>query len=116
MKKKFLFIELGFILLSCAFTSCSSGEDIIPSVPIEKPIAVSNVALDKASLELLVDSTAQLTATTWTVNYPAAQLTLEAGKLYTFTATLGADAHITLDAGAVNISDWSEGDQINIGR
>ena len=55
-------------------------------------------------------------ATTWTVSYPATQLTLEAGKLYTFTATLGADAHITLDAGAVNISDWSEGDQINIGR
>ena len=56
-------------------------------------------------------------ATTWTVSYPAEQqLTLEAGKLYTFTATLGADACITLDAGAVSISDWSEGDQINIGR
>ena len=54
-------------------------------------------------------------ATIWTVSYPATQLTLEAGKLYTFTATLGADAHITLDAGAVNISDWSEGDPINIG-
>ena len=61
-------------------------------------------------------SAVPLRTTTWTVNYPAAQLTLEAGKLYTFTATLGADAHITLDAGAVNISDWSEGDQINIGR
>lgn len=56
-------------------------------------------------------------ATIWTVSYPSEQqLTLEAGKLYTFTATLGADACITLDAGAVSISDWSEGDQINIGR
>lgn len=56
-------------------------------------------------------------ATIWTVSYPAEQqLTLEAGKLYTFTAALGADACITLDAGAVSISDWSEGDQINIGR
>ena len=56
------------------------------------------------------------TATTWTVSYPATQLTLEAGKLYTFTATLGADAHITLDAGAVSIRDWSEGETINVGR
>ncbi len=56
-------------------------------------------------------------ATIWTVSYPGEQqLTLEAGKLYTFTAALGADACITLDAGAVSISDWSEGDQINIGR
>ena len=55
-------------------------------------------------------------ATTWTVSYPATQLTLEAGKLYTFTATLGADACITLDAGAVSISDWSEGETINVGR
>ena len=55
-------------------------------------------------------------ATTWTVNYPAQQLTLEAGKLYTFTATLGADAHITLDAGDVSISDWEDGSTINVGR
>lgn len=55
-------------------------------------------------------------ATTWTVNYPAKQLTLDAGKLYTFTATLGADAHITLDAGAVSISDWEDGSIINVGR
>ena len=55
-------------------------------------------------------------ATTWTVSYPATQLTLEAGKLYTFTAALGADACITLDAGAVSISDWSEGETINVGR
>lgn len=57
------------------------------------------------------------TTTTWTVSYPAQQLTLDAGKLYTFTATLGADAHITLDAAsAVSISDWATGEQINIGR
>ena len=56
------------------------------------------------------------TATTWTVSYPDEQLTLEPGKLYTFTATLGADACITLDAGAVSISDWSEGETINVGR
>ena len=55
-------------------------------------------------------------ATIWTVSYPAKQLTLEAGKLYTFTAALGADACITLDAGAVSISDWSEGETINVGR
>ena len=56
------------------------------------------------------------TATTWTVNYPAQQLKLDAGKLYTFTATLGADAHITLDAGDVSISDWEDGSTINVGR
>ena len=55
-------------------------------------------------------------ATIWTVSYPAKQLTLEPGKLYTFTAALGADASITLDAGAVSISDWSEGETINVGR
>ena len=56
-------------------------------------------------------------ATTWTVSYPGEQqLTLEAGKLYTFTAALGADASITLDAGAVSISDWIEGETINVGR
>lgn len=55
--------------------------------------------------------------TTWTVNYPAEQLTLEPGKLYTFTATLGANAHITLDAEeSVTISDWATGETINIGR
>lgn len=61
-------------------------------------------------------STSNGTATTWTVSYPATQLKLEPGKLYTFTATLGADAHITLDAGSVSISDWTEGNAINIGR
>lgn len=56
-------------------------------------------------------------ATTWTVNYPAQQLKLDAGKLYTFTATLGADAHITLDAkDAVSITDWTPGETINVGR
>lgn len=55
--------------------------------------------------------------TTWTVSYPATQLTLEAGKLYTFTATLGANAHITLDTEeSVTISDWATGSEINIGR
>lgn len=54
--------------------------------------------------------------TTWTVNYDG-QLILDAGKLYTFTITLGADAHITLDAeNAVSISDWTEGSTINVGR
>lgn len=57
------------------------------------------------------------TATTWTVSYPAAQLTLEAGKLYTFTITLGKDAHITLDAqNAVTIAPWATGSEINVGR
>lgn len=55
--------------------------------------------------------------TTWTVSYPAEQLTLEPGKLYTFTATLGGSAHITLDAEeSVTISDWATGETINIGR
>ena len=55
--------------------------------------------------------------TTWTVSYPAAKLTLEAGKLYTFTITLGKDAHITLDAqNAVTIAPWATGSEINVGR
>lgn len=55
--------------------------------------------------------------TTWTVSYPAAQLTLEAGKLYTFTIGLGKDAHITLDAqNAVTIASWETGETINVGR
>lgn len=57
------------------------------------------------------------TATTWTVSYPADQLTLEAGKLYTFTIGLGKDAHITLDAqNAVTIAPWATGSEINVGR
>ena len=57
------------------------------------------------------------TATTWTVSYPAQQLTLEAGKLYTFTITLGKDAHITLDAAdAVSIAPWGQGSTINVGK
>lgn len=54
--------------------------------------------------------------TTWTVSYPADQLTLEAGKLYTFTIGLGKDAHITLASGAVTIADWATGSEINVGR
>lgn len=55
--------------------------------------------------------------TTWTVSYPEAQLTLEAGKLYTFTIGLGKDAHITLDAqNAVTIAPWATGSEINVGR
>ena len=57
------------------------------------------------------------TATTWTVRYPGEQqLTLEAGKLYTFTAALGAYAYISIKASDVSISDWSEGETINVGR
>ena len=56
------------------------------------------------------------TATTWTVSYPAHQLTLKAGKLYTFTIGLGKDAHITLASGAVSVGQWAPGDQINVGR
>jgi hypothetical protein len=55
--------------------------------------------------------------TTWAVSYSAAQLTLEAGKLYTFNITLGKDAHITLDAqNAVTIAPWATGSEINVGR
>lgn len=57
------------------------------------------------------------TATTWTVSYPARQLTLEAGKLYTFTVGLGKDAHITLDAAdAVTIAPWNVGSEIQVGK
>lgn len=57
------------------------------------------------------------TASTWTVSYPARQLTLEAGKLYTFTIGLGKDAHITLDAaGAVTIAPWNVGSEIQVGK
>ena len=55
------------------------------------------------------------TKTTWTVNYPDNQLSLEAGKLYTFTVTLGQDSHITLDAqNAVTIAPWEEDEDIVI--
>lgn len=54
--------------------------------------------------------------TTWTVSYPAQRLTLEAGKLYTFTITLGKDAHITLGRNAVSIAGWGPGEQIEVGK
>lgn len=56
------------------------------------------------------------TISTWTVSYPARQLTLEAGKLYTFTIGLGKDAHITLASGAVTIANWAAGSTINVGK
>lgn len=56
--------------------------------------------------------------TEWIVNYPAGRsLTMEAGKLYTFTVTLSKDAHITLDTeNAVTIAEWGEGSQISVGK
>lgn len=57
------------------------------------------------------------TAITWTIRYPAKQLKLDAGKLYTFTITLDRDSHITLDAeDAVSIASWTDGSIINVGR
>ena len=59
------------------------------------------------------------TTTTWTVNYPEQQLTLAAGKLYTFTITLGKDAQITLNAqNAVSVGDWvtDSDSEINVGK
>lgn len=57
-------------------------------------------------------------STTWIVNYPAGEsLTMEAGKLYTFTITLGKDAHITLDTeNAVTVDSWVTGSQISVGK
>lgn len=56
--------------------------------------------------------------TEWIVNYPAGRsLTMEAGKLYTFTITLGKDAHITLDTeNAVTVDSWVPGSQISVGK
>lgn len=51
----------------------------------------------------------------WTVNYTGT-LTLEAGKLYTFTVTLGGDSQVTLGSNSVTISGWTTGDQIIIGK
>lgn len=51
----------------------------------------------------------------WTVNYTGT-LTLDAGKLYTFTVTLGGDSQVTLGSGSVTISGWTAGDQIIIGK
>ena len=54
--------------------------------------------------------------TTWKVS-SSTDITLEAGKLYTFTITLGKDAHITLDAAnAVSIAPWGQGSTINVGK
>ena len=61
--KKFRLYYLCLLLLPFALPGCGSSEEPLPPAPVEKPIAVSSVALDKTSLELLVDSTAQLTAT-----------------------------------------------------
>ena len=55
-------------------------------------------------------------STTWTVSYPAQQLTLEAGKLYTFTIGLSKDAHITLGADDISIAPWQTGTPIHVGR
>ena len=67
--------------------------------------------------EDFVGDTAQDPFTTWTVSYPEQQLTLEAGKLYTFTITLGKDADITLDAAnALTIDQWAPGSTIEVGK
>ena len=55
-------------------------------------------------------------STTWTVSYPAKQLILEPGKLYTFTITLGKDAHITLGDDAIGITPWQQGTGIHVGK
>lgn len=55
-------------------------------------------------------------STTWMVSYPAKQLTLEAGKLYTFTIGLSKDAHITLGADDISIAPWGKGTPIHVGR
>ena len=60
---KFTLYYLCLLLLPLVLPSCGSSEDPLPPAPVEKPIAVSGVKLDKTSLELLVDSTAQLVAT-----------------------------------------------------
>lgn len=52
--------------------------------------------------------------TTYPVAYTG-QLTLEAGKLYTFTVQLNADKHATL-VGNVSVSDFATGQEINIER
>lgn len=53
--------------------------------------------------------------TTWQVSSSSA-ITLEDGKLYTFTITLGKDAHITLASGAVSIASWDPGSEIQVGK
>jgi hypothetical protein len=49
----------------------------------------------------------------WSVGYPDA-LTLEAGKLYRFTATLGRDATLTTDN--ITIAPWDEKPGLDIGK
>ena len=101
-------------------TTWEEGGKLVPSATPTAPWPLFEVIYCKDGFEwssTVNDYVPLGPATTWTVSYPAEQqLTLEAGKLYTFTATLGADASITLDAGAVSISDWSEGETINVGR
>ena len=100
-------------------TTWEEGGKLVPSATPTAPWPLFEVIYCKDGFEwssTVNDYVPLGPATIWTVSYPATQLTLEAGKLYTFTAALGADASITLDAGAVSISDWSEGETINVGR
>ena len=91
-------------------------------IPVTYPATVQNGQLVTAAApsapwplaEVIYSSGAS--STIWTVSYPAQQLTLEAGKLYTFTIGLSKDAHITLGADDISIAPWGEGTPIHVGR
>ena len=86
MKKSRLYY-LCLLLLPFALPGCGSSEEPLPPAPVEKPIAVSSVALDKTSLELLVDSTAQLTATVSPDNAENKSITWKSGDVAVATVS-----------------------------
>lgn len=97
----------------------AEGGALIPSAAPTAPWPLFEVTYCAKGFDLNKETkeyAAKGPSTTWTVSYPAAQLTLEAGKIYTFTIGLGKDAHITLASGAVTIADWATGSTINVGK
>lgn len=91
-------------------------------IPVTYPATVQNGQLQTAAAPSAPWPLAEViyssggSSTIWTVSYPAQQLTLEAGKLYTFTIGLSKDAHITLGADDISIAPWGEGTPIHVGR
>ena len=91
-------------------------------IPVTYPATEQNGQLQTAAVPSVPWPLAEVIyssggpSTIWTVSYPAQQLTLEAGKLYTFTIGLSKDAHITLGADDISIAPWGEGTPIHVGR
>ena len=111
-------VAWGFITPGTYPATWTEGGALTPSAAPSAPWSLFEVTYCAEGFQFSNgDYLPKGTATTWTVSYPAQQLILEAGKLYTFTITLGKDAHITLGGNDISIAGWDqEEQQIEVGK